>query len=716
MKLTEDKINVETNGLISESMFGVANLGMIFDILRNKLYSNPIGSACREYAVNARDAHVETGRQHIPVRIVLPSTLDPHWRVIDQGPGITPDRMNNVCIQYAASTKRDSNDQVGGFGIGMKSGWAYSDSFNITTVVDGIRYAYCCFIDETKIGKLALLSQTSTDEVNGTQISIPVRPENFREFAKATEEATRWWESPVEISGDYNSLRLDKKDILMSGQDWDVYTNSRYNNENAICILIDGIMYAMDRSMVDGYRYNSKQDKMAVIFNGSKSFVVRFGNGVLSLGANREAIQWDERTKKILAERLSKIADEITANLQTEISGAGNYIEACEMLNRFNRAFNCDLATTLKWGGIEIKTSFRKLSGNMYSDKWYCFSLPRGRANVGNNVPSCDDTLTKEKDNYYEVSNNTLLVINDIELGNLSKKRAAQILDTVANTSITSLQVIPESSWKTMVAYHQHLPHFILSSLLGKKTAAGDLKVRKARRLVYRFGFGKFTLSSFETFEKDLGKKVYCMLKRDYTGTLIGGISYDILYSLQKKHSVTVYGFEEAMFSSDPDSFSDFTDDATAINSFIKNTVLAGLSLAELYQHSDIDDYSNSILAYDTIKKIAPKVENQVMFSQYLELVKQTKENEKVFRLYHDTILEIHPEFKQMDKHGMNKINAVFSKIETTYPLCSILFERSHHMSDKMIDGFVEYIGLVDRSSDTRPNKSNDEYTNNGSL
>ena len=87
---------------------------------------------------------------------MLPNTLDWNYRIKDFGPGISPDRMSNIFIQYTASTKRDDNVQTGGFGLGAKTPFAYSNSFVIVTVMNGIKYQYNCYIDETKVGKLAL--------------------------------------------------------------------------------------------------------------------------------------------------------------------------------------------------------------------------------------------------------------------------------------------------------------------------------------------------------------------------------------------------------------------------------------------------------------------------------------------------------------------------------------------------------------------------------
>ena len=72
---------------------------------------------------------------------------------------------------------------VGFFGLGSKTPFSTSDSFTVITTHNGTQYNYSCFIDETKVGKLSLMSQSLTTEPNGTEIIIPVEQKNYNEFA-----------------------------------------------------------------------------------------------------------------------------------------------------------------------------------------------------------------------------------------------------------------------------------------------------------------------------------------------------------------------------------------------------------------------------------------------------------------------------------------------------------------------------------------------------
>src|SRR5271156_436327 len=218
MKLNESTPNIEISADLEEKFFSGADQGMIFEILRSKMYSNSVLSICREISCNARDAHREVGKPEVAIHITLPSALDPYYRIKDFGPGISPDRMENVFIKYTASTKRIDNVQTGGFGLGAKTPFSYTDSFAICTNYDGIQYSYACIIDETKVGKLILTSKSATTEENGTEILIPIREKNFNEFYSYTEQACRHWKVKPIIKG--GSIAWGTQQPILEGNKW----------------------------------------------------------------------------------------------------------------------------------------------------------------------------------------------------------------------------------------------------------------------------------------------------------------------------------------------------------------------------------------------------------------------------------------------------------------------------------------------------------------
>ena len=112
MKVTESTINVQSSGIQSESFFNVkeSNVGHIFSILRNKLYSNKPLAIIREYCTNAFDAHVEAGIPERPIEVSFPTAFKNSLTIRDFGFGLSEDDVYNVFASYGESTKRGTND------------------------------------------------------------------------------------------------------------------------------------------------------------------------------------------------------------------------------------------------------------------------------------------------------------------------------------------------------------------------------------------------------------------------------------------------------------------------------------------------------------------------------------------------------------------------------------------------------------------------------
>ena len=112
MKMNVHTPSVEVSEGLQEKIFGIGDPSIIFDVLRSKLYSNPILAICREISCNARDAHREMGKSDLPIQIYLPNNLEPYYKIKDWGPGLSPDRINSIYTKYGSSTKREDNLQV----------------------------------------------------------------------------------------------------------------------------------------------------------------------------------------------------------------------------------------------------------------------------------------------------------------------------------------------------------------------------------------------------------------------------------------------------------------------------------------------------------------------------------------------------------------------------------------------------------------------------
>jgi hypothetical protein len=334
MKIVEKQFNDKVMGAEKEMSFSISDDNpIIFEILRNKMYSNKIGSICREVSSNSRDANRESGNSDLPItiEIIQPDELlyvgDLSISFGDNGIGITPDRMENVFVKYAASTKRDTNGQTGGFGLGAKTPFAYTDTFTIATVCDweGKRqqFIYTAMIDSTRKGKMILFETTEVDKPCGTQIIIPIaNSTDRREFEKESMYYTSMWKEGV----NYNGFEKDQEqmEVLFEQETFDIVKRDHKQYQ----LLIDGVPYPLEK------------DQVGVTDDGLGSdygIVLKFPTGKLSISANREAVQYDESTIGKIRTALKNVKKFLTERAVEELKFE-SYLEGClklrEMINK----------------------------------------------------------------------------------------------------------------------------------------------------------------------------------------------------------------------------------------------------------------------------------------------------------------------------------------------------------------------------------------------
>ena len=111
------------------------------------MYSYPLEAAIRETVSNAIDAATKTGFGIKGVKAEVVEKNDRmFFRVMDKGPGMTPEKLVNVYTQYGVSDKREDEDATGAFGLGAKSPLAYTRDFHIITkTAEGECYYEHCY-------------------------------------------------------------------------------------------------------------------------------------------------------------------------------------------------------------------------------------------------------------------------------------------------------------------------------------------------------------------------------------------------------------------------------------------------------------------------------------------------------------------------------------------------------------------------------------------
>lgn len=565
MKINETRPNVETSGNLEEQLFSIQDQGMIFDILRNKMYSNPILAICREISCNARDAHREVGTPDVPVQIYLPNNLEPVFKIKDLGPGISPDRMSNIFIKYTASTKRDDNTQTGGFGLGAKTPFSYSDTFTITTVHNNIKYDYSGIIDETKVGKLVLMSSVPTDEPNGTEIAIPVKPVDFRNFNQWIELATRHWDVKPTFKGGQVTYQIPKK--ILEGSNWAFANQNDY--QASVKLIIDGIEYPLDMVALRNYADTKLLDSTR------STLLLYFGIGELSLSASREQVYLDKPTQAKIKQRIDDVIKEIKKNVEDKIDKFANLWEANvfyrkELMQIFH---SLQFLGPLSWKGIKLHSNYVDMACPLYFYTKGTYSRKLGHD---------PNKITRSISRSLNFDENSVLYLNDLPLKNPTPKHLKKAFENFPDAK--SIQLICPSDTVTVADLNKTLNlDKMAPNLLSSIAKASGRKYTPAssRLLIYKFDSvaAGFRQVSYASLDEDTNDKVLAITSKDYQNNrkvILKNkkqLPLSTIRSLSINHpKVSFYGIDEEVPADRiEEEFSDFT----SIDDFIEEKVIS---------------------------------------------------------------------------------------------------------------------------------------------
>lgn len=399
MRLPNTHVEIEQSEVLGTQAFGIRekDMGIILDILRSKMYSDPIVAICREVACNAVDANKEAGREDEPIEITLPSALVKQIVFKDHGHGISPRRMADIFMNYGASTKRRDNSQIGGFGIGAKSPFSYSDTFSIISVYGGKKRQYTALIDDTRSGRMDLISEEDSDDPTGTSIVIPVKDNDFRSFGEAVISVTKFFKVRPTIKNLPAYMQYpERRTPILTGDGWSLLSMKKTgyysNSDSGVYALIGGI----------GYKVSGSGSYGKVKYLTEYDIEIDFKIGELSLSASRDSLHYDDKTIAAITKHFTAIHETLVNNAKEKVKTAASYVEAEQFWSDFMAMIAVYESTAwVDEDGNEIKlqgTTRAKTRLELIDiDKIY---LPSGKVN-------------KRTESVSRVDINNLFVIND---------------------------------------------------------------------------------------------------------------------------------------------------------------------------------------------------------------------------------------------------------------------------------------------------------------
>lgn len=335
MIVTQNKANVVTQGVQGAVSFGIKQEGLahIFNVLRNQLYSDKILAVLREYSCNAVDAHTEAGHNR-PIEVSLPSRLSLELKIRDYGVGLSEQDIQEIYAFYGESTKRKSNSLIGQLGLGSKSAFAYGDNFVINSFYNGIKTTYNAYIDPSQIGQIAKLASASTNEENGVEIVIPVKPADCETFVNTARGLFHHFKVKPIVRGAAD-FKYETRTAIYSGNDWRIFQADRNSYGRQALAVMGNIAYRVSADALKLDENNADEATIErLLSNCDIELDVAIGD--CDIAASREGLQYTDRTIANLKKRILVIRDYLVADITKQLKGAQSLWSFKKMLGEMH--------------------------------------------------------------------------------------------------------------------------------------------------------------------------------------------------------------------------------------------------------------------------------------------------------------------------------------------------------------------------------------------
>lgn len=315
MKLATATSHLETSGITERKGFTIdANSSKLFDILQDTLYTDKHLAPVREYLCNALDAHSAIGQTRA-FDVYLPNSNAPEWVVRDYGPGLSHEDVMNLFTTYLRSTKDGADDFIGGFGIGSKSGFAYTDQFTVVSYYNGTKTRYAMFKNEFRKPDVAVVDRTDTDEPNGLEVRLPIASNDFNSFTQKTQDVLRFFPEDS-----YNPFGFTVQPVSYFIREA-THAFRKPGGASPPRVIMGNVMYPVPATLWQ------KHPALIEAYNSGFELTLFANIGDCSLSPSREALSLDRSTETWLNSAITKIFGELKDKIEKDLTAANNFYD-----------------------------------------------------------------------------------------------------------------------------------------------------------------------------------------------------------------------------------------------------------------------------------------------------------------------------------------------------------------------------------------------------
>lgn len=285
--------------------FGISNNAEFFHILSSTLYTNQELAVVREVLCNAWDAHIEAG---ITNKAVIVSTKNGKFSVQDFGHGIHKDKIGPIYGTYGASTKKNDGGQTGGFGLGCKAPFAYTDHFEVISCHEGVKTIYSMSKSSAEVGGkpgiIPIASFPTTE--SGITVSLAFKQISDQyTFEKYIKHITRNGEMKVELNGqllEVHPFSSMTEDFLVTTQ-----LNKDHSSSGRLYVRYGNVVYPVPENGAYHANYRHIEHYLEQLqqgYNNRHQIVFQAPAHSIGVTPSRESLSMQEHTIKTLTQLL----------------------------------------------------------------------------------------------------------------------------------------------------------------------------------------------------------------------------------------------------------------------------------------------------------------------------------------------------------------------------------------------------------------------------
>lgn len=357
---TDYSSTIELEGI--DAQISEDKISKLWDMLQAP-YKNTIGSVVREITSNCFDSHAEANVDDAVVINIDKDDSGYYIEFCDVGTGLSPQRIKEIYSKYLNSTKEDSDDFIGCWGIGSKSPLSYTDMFFITTVSEGIEYQYIMRKGE-KSPRIEKLTETPIEERNGTKIKI---------YMVVSSDTGKFVDECKKQLAYFDNVYINISDIVKSVYSFSFNNDYKITEGNHFKIKDINNPYQGLHLCLGKVAYPIDWNNLGISSNrfSSLNLALKFEIGELPITFTREDIKYTEESIKTVKNKIKLLMEELVDlyNDQDDVKKDYDYFDLTVLKHNSIDGFYVG-HVYIDNMSINISKVYTQIYGNYPPDVW----------------------------------------------------------------------------------------------------------------------------------------------------------------------------------------------------------------------------------------------------------------------------------------------------------------------------------------------------------